>query len=244
MLRTTINSGILKECIDAVMAVTKEGKFNVSESGMSLKGVDSSNIAMITLELGKNAFLMYDAVQCEIGIDLKRFSDLMAGEKEEDVRLETTPDLSRLIIQLGGLTYTISLLDPSTIKSAPKIPDIELPCEIVLTGSEFRHAIRAAEKISDYILLGVDYDRFFMEAEGDMDRVRFEMTKDELISLTPGTVKSLYPVEYLSKMSKVIEKVPMVKIELGTNVPVRLSFDIADGSGKAGYLLAPRVEEE
>ena len=59
----------------------------------------------------------------------------------------------KLLIDVGGLSYTLSLLDPSTIRAEPRIPQLELPAKVVMNGADLRRAVKAAEKISATICL-------------------------------------------------------------------------------------------
>ena len=55
-----------------------------------------------------------------------------------------------------------------------------------MNGTDLRHAVKAAEKISNHMLMGVSGDTFYMEAKGDTDQVRLEMSRDQLIDLKSG----------------------------------------------------------
>jgi proliferating cell nuclear antigen len=83
-----------------------------------------------------------------------------------------------------------------------------------------------------------------MIAEGDTDNIRREFGKDELKSLTPNEARSLFSLDYLKDMGKVMSKAAEVEIFLGLDHPVRFSFDIANGNGHVEYLLAPRIEAD
>jgi proliferating cell nuclear antigen len=45
-------------------------------------------------------------------------------------------------------------------------------------------------------------------------------------------------------MVKAISTAKAVTIFLGNDYPVRMEFELANGNGKATYLLAPRIEQE
>jgi proliferating cell nuclear antigen len=145
---------------------------------------------------------------------------------------------------MRGLAYTMSLLDPSSIRKEPKVPALDLPARIVLRGEDMKRAVKAAEKVSDYMSIGVKGDVFFMEAEGDTDKVLVEMTRDQLIDIQPADAKSLFSLDYLSDMSKIVGKASEITIDLGKDYPLKLRLKIADGHGEVSYMLAPRVESE
>ena len=123
-------------------------------------------------------------------------------------------------------------------------PNPDLPGRIVIRGEDLKRAVKAAEKVSDYMSMGIMGDTFFMEADGDTDNVRLEMTKDQLIEIKPGDAKSLFSLDYLSDMSKILGKASEITIDIGKDYPLKIRFKIAEGHGDVSYMLAPRVESE
>ena len=245
MFKATINAELLKDAIASLAVIVDEVRFRMKPEGISVKAVDPANVAMVTFELGSSAFDEYSADECEIGIDLNKITDLMGiTDKGDTVRIELEDENHKLLIDVGGLSYTLSLLDPSTIRAEPRVPQLELPSKVVMNGTDLRHAVKAAEKISNHILMGVSGDTFFMEAKGDTDQVRLEMGRDQLIDLKSGEASSLFSLDYLINIAKPTNKVNEVSLSLGRDFPVIIDFEIANGAGRISYLLAPRIESD
>ncbi len=245
MFKAVINAELLKDAIASLAVIVDEVRFRIKPEGISVKAVDPANVAMVTFELGSTAFDEYSADECEIGIDLNKITDLMGiTDKGDTVRMELEEENHKLLIDVGGLSYTLSLLDPSTIRAEPRVPQLELPVKVVMNGTDLRHAVKAAEKISNHILMGVSGDTFFMEAKGDTDQVRLEMGRDQLIDLKSGEASSLFSLNYLTDMAKFTNKVNEVSLSLGRDFPVIIDFEIANGAGRISYLLAPRIESD
>jgi proliferating cell nuclear antigen len=245
MFKAAINAELLKDAIASLAVIVDEVRFRIKPDGISVKAVDPANVAMVTFELGSTAFDEYSADECEIGIDLNKITDLMGiTDKGDTVRMELEEENHKLLIDVGGLSYTLSLLDPSTIRAEPRVPQLELPVKVVMNGTDLRHAVKAAEKISNHILMGVSGDIFFMEAKGDTDQVRLEMGRDQLIDLKSGEASSLFSLNYLTDMAKLTNKVNEVSLSLGRDFPVIIDFEIANGAGRISYLLAPRIESD
>ncbi len=245
MFKAIIESEKLKETIEAVSSIVEEAKINLTPDGISVKAVDPANVAMITLNLESAAFEEFTATEGELGVDLKRLNDILGmAEKAEIVEIELDEESHKLVISMSGLTYKISLLDPASIRKEPKVPQLELPATIVLSGNDLKRAVKAAEKVSDHMCMGVDSEIFYLEAEGDSDRMRLDITKDQLISLEPADVRSLFSLDYLADMVKSAGKANEVTIELGKDFPTMIKFRIANGNGEVNYLLAPRIESD
>jgi len=245
MFKATIDADTLKSSIEALSVLVDEARFKISPEGFTVRAVDPANVAMVSFELGSNAFEEFAADDSEIGMDLSKISDIfgVAG-KDDKVSMELDEMSQKMSLHVGGLSYTLALLDPSTVRAEPRIPQLELPAEVVLNGKDLQRAVKAAEKISDHMLLGVEGDAFYMEAEGDTDRVRLDIPRDQLIDLKSGEARSLFSLDYLSDIVKPASKSNEVTVELGKDFPVKIGFTIAGGEGKIGYLLAPRIESD
>jgi proliferating cell nuclear antigen len=166
--------------------------------------------------------------------------------KGDALTLNLLEDERKLELSFGGYRYSISLLDVNTIRKDPNPPGIDLPGKAVLSGEALNNAIKAAAVISDKIALGIDPDAmtFYMEAEGDTDHIKLALGEDELVALNPVRARSLFSIDYLKDMGRVMARADKVEVHLGIDHPVRFVFDIADGNGRVEYLLAPRIEAD
>lgn len=243
MFKAVISAENLRDAVEAVSSLVDEVKFSISEKGLELKAVDPANVAMVSLRIDASAFEFFKSTPGEIGIDLVRLSDLLSmADRGENIRLELDEENHKLNIGVGSLSYTLSLIDPSAIRKEPRLPDLDLPAHVILPGTELRRAVKAAEKVSDHVVLGVTDDLFFMEAKGDIDSLKLKIPSSELLGLKPGEARSLFSLDYLSDMAKSIGKASEVTLELGVDYPLRINFKI--NQVEVSYLLAPRIEQE
>ncbi|NJD54473.1 MAG: DNA polymerase sliding clamp [Candidatus Methanoperedens sp.] len=245
MFKALIGAEKLKDSIESISTLVDEARFRLTPQGLSVKAVDPANVAMVSFEISKDAFDSFEATEGELGIDLTKLIGVMEmAEKSDNIELELDEASHKLIVRMRGLAYTMSLLDPSSIRKEPKVPSLDLPAHIVIRGEDIKRAVKAAEKVSDYMSMGVKGDVFFMEAEGDTDKVHVELGKNQLIDLQGTDAKSLFSLDYLSDMSKILGKSNEVNIDLGKDFPLKIRIKIAEGHGEVSYMLAPRVESE
>ena len=248
MFEARIDANVLRECIESITAVVDEGKLRITGEGFKLRAVDPANVAMISFELQRDAFADFrvdaEAAAIETGIDFVKLRDILGISGRDDVNLKLDERAQKLFAKMGSLAYTISLLDPVSLRKEPKVPELEFPVQVTIETEEFRRTIRAAEKIGDHIVLGVDGEEFYMEVEGEMDKLRLGLRKEQLIHLTPGTLHSLYSLDYIAAMSKGMSHAENITLNLGKDYPLQVDFDVAGGKGKVSYLLAPRIESE
>jgi proliferating cell nuclear antigen len=247
MLKATIDAEIFRESIDAIAALVTECRLHTAEDIIRTRAVDTANVAMVSLELRNGAFDTFSATPGELGLDIAKMKNILGMMSKGDaLTLSLLDEERKLELSFKGYRYSVTLLDVNTIRKDPNPPTIELPGKVVITGNALNSAIKAASVISDKIALGIDPDAmtFYMEAEGDTDHIKLALGESELVSLSPVRARSLFSLDYLKDMGRVMARADEVEVHLGIDHPVRFIFTIADGNGRVEYLLAPRIEAD
>ncbi|RCU47254.1 DNA polymerase sliding clamp [Haloplanus salinus] len=247
MFKAIVSASTLRDALDSVSVLVDECKVRLNEDGLSIRAVDPANVGMVDLSLDSAAFESYEADGGVIGVNLARLEDIAGmGNAGDLVHLELDEETRKLHIRIDGLSYTLALIDPDSIRQEPDIPDLDLPARIVVEGNQLDRGITAADMVSDHINLRVDEgaETFHIEAEGDTDDVDFEMGPDALIDLEAGPADSLFSLDYLKDMNKAIPGDAEVTIELGEEFPVKLHYEFAEGLGNVTFMLAPRIQSD
>jgi proliferating cell nuclear antigen len=247
MFKAIVNASTLRDSLDAVSVLVDECKIRLNEEELSIRAVDPANVGMVDLTLEAAAFESYEADGGVIGVNLDRLEDIAGMANSDDlVHLELDEETRKLHIEIEGLSYTLALIDPDSIRQEPDIPDLDLPAEITLEGAQLNRGIKAADMVSDHIRLRVDEteETFHIEAEGDTDDVDLKLTSEDLIDLTAGPADSLFSLDYLKDMNKAINADAEVRVELGEEFPVKLHYEFAEGLGNVTFMLAPRIQSD
>jgi proliferating cell nuclear antigen len=247
MFKAIVSAETLGTALDSVSVLVDECKIHLEEDGISIRAVDPANVGMVDLSLDAAAFESYEADGGLIGVNLSRLEDIVGmADSGQLVELELDEETRKLHTQIDGLEYTLALIDPDSIRQEPDIPDLDLPAEVVIEGSDIDRAVTAADMVSDHIALGVEEgdDAFYVQAEGDTDDVHLELDREDLIDLQAGEARSLFSLDYLKDMNKAIPKDGEVTAELGEEFPVKMHFDIAEGQGSVTFMLAPRIQSD
>ncbi|HLE97580.1 MAG TPA: proliferating cell nuclear antigen (pcna) [Candidatus Thermoplasmatota archaeon] len=243
MLTARCKADVLKKVYDATSMLVDEVKFKITPDGMTLKAVDPAHVAMVDLSLRKGAFLEYKADEMELGVDLDKFGEVLklaTGDDEVDISYDQ--ENHRLVLKIGNITRRMSLVDTGGMAD-PKVPKLDLPCTVTIRPEELERGIKASEAVSDHVALVADPDGFELVAEGDADNVNLKLHKSMLPALKcTGKVKSLFSLDYFANMIKASKGSDGVHLNLGSDYPVKIEFDIAGGNGHVTYLLAPRIE--
>ena len=245
MFKSSIKGNKIKEVTNALTIMVDEAKFNITPSGMFVKAVDLANVAMVSLTLEKEAFESFEATEGILGINLQKLSSFVEmADSEDTVALELDEENHKLKVEIRGLSYTMLLLDPESMRKEPKIPSLDLPIEISINGTDFKYGLKAAEKIAEYVNFGIDakVSNFYLSASGDTDDVIYEVPVERLKIIKASEAKSLFAIEYLTDIQKLTEKTGDISIIMGKDYPVKISFPISDGKGMVEYMIAPRVE--
>lgn len=243
MFKFVIKQSILKDIIDAIEAVVEDDiKLQIDENGFRIEAVDPSNVAMVFMQAKREAFDFYQANKLDLAmslVTLKKYTDI----KDIPVSIELDEATHRLKISQGKTKYNMSLIDPTSIKAGPRIPQLDMPCEIVMRGSDFQDAVRAVEKVADHAIFEQDEEKFSISAKGDIDSANVEFALSELTGVKHGVSRALFSLDYLyPNMARVFAK-NSIKIETGVDYPCRVSLNIGENIF-VSYLLAPRIEQE
>jgi proliferating cell nuclear antigen len=243
MLSCRIKGSNLKEVVDALSIFLDSVRIHITNSGLSVKAVDQANVAMVALSLSEKAFEHFNASNGEIAVDLVKFASILElMDKEGTAEIVIDEKEHKLRVEFNGLAYTLSLLDPTSMKQEPKIPKIDLPVEFTVPGTELKYGMKAAEKIATYVFLSMKNTVFSITASGDTDDMVYPIAADKITIKKSADVSSMFAIDYLNQIVKVAEKSDEVTVLLGKDYPLRLKFSIAEKNGNLEYMIAPRVE--
>ena len=244
MFAADLKSDTLKGLVNIISTLIDEVKFTIKPEGMTLKAVDAAHVAMIEMDITKEAFESYSAEDTELGLDLDKVKGVLklAGAGEI-IKMEQDDSSGKLVFKVGNITRRMSLID-TTGMSDPKVPQLNLAATITVGIEELQKGIRAVESISDHITLKAGPEFFELSCEGDTDSVSLKLENGSAKIDTDSNVCSMFPPEYLANIIKAIPTGTQVNIELDNDYPVKLVFALASGAAKVNYLLAPRIESE
>ena len=234
---------IFKRIVETISMIVSEAKFNVESGGLQIRAVDPAHVAMVDLRVDPEAYDEFKADNVELGVDLDKLGDIIKlGRGSEAVHLVYDEHSQRMVMTIGNLVRRMTLLDTATM-SDPKIPNLQFPAKIEISTEELMRGIRAAESVSDYVILLVEQDKFELSA-GTQEQMVQTFDEDKLFSIEcKDRVRSLFSLDYLSSMVKAIKE-DRISLSIGNDYPVRIDFSVLNGHGKVSYLLAPRTEAE
>jgi len=233
MLSATANTRLLKKAVRACNAFLNETRVRISEEGIAIRAVDAGNICLTDISIPKEGFESFDAKEGVIGINISRLNDVLKAVKDDFVEIEYDKNLK---LKAGKTSYSLALIDPSSLKAEPKLPVLDLKAETIVEGNEFKNAISMASKVTDYVVFSAG-DGFYMVAEGDIEEIRIDFSE----GYTGEQARVMLSLEYLKEIAKVVDKDDTIRIAIGTDLLVRINIE-SEFSTTILYLIAPRIE--
>lgn len=239
----TINNGEIRSILKSATVLVDECRVFFEDDEMRIRGTDPSGVGLVLIEVSDEAFDDTVFNPGEACFDLNEMMDMIktvgTGEDVELVLEDRAMSIDTL-----DLSFTLSLIDPDTLKRDHNKPDLDLPAEVVFDASAFQRGIDAADLVADHVEFGIDEENsaFYMEAKGDVNRVILRKEKQDLVTLTTESVSSTYSIEYLKDICSAFPEDHNVTISLGEDYPVEISFDVIDDKATVTYFISPRLQ--
>jgi proliferating cell nuclear antigen len=229
-----------RNSIEAISALIDEGTFEVDSTGLKLRAMDPSQIALVDFELPAKAF---ESFKCEkpmtLGVDFTELSKITKRCKPED-KIDISVE-KRMKMLFRGETrreFTTSIIESTG--NPPKEPNIDFNANVKITPQMIKDVLKDAELISNHVALKIDKG-FNIKSDGDTGSVEIDLPEDRLLSLeAKEPARSVFSLEYMNNILKAAEIPSVVQINLKTDAPLKVEYSIGDG--RVIYYLAPRIE--
>ncbi|VVC01292.1 DNA polymerase sliding clamp [uncultured archaeon] len=236
-----------KSAIDSVVALIDEGALDITPSGLVLKAMDPSQIAMVCFSMPKTAFVEYevgDAVRVGLNFDnlSKILSRAQAGEKLE-IAQEENKILIRFYEGKHKRSFKVPVLEMPL--GAGREPNLVADCDIQMLGGTLKDHLRDAALVSTHVSLQAGSEGFKLECHGDSSDLLVEEEKDSptLIKLTSTSpAKATFPLQYLEDISKGCPESAPITLHLKSNSPLKVEYEVE--GAKLAYYLAPRIDSD
>jgi proliferating cell nuclear antigen len=245
--QAAITGGDIKEFVGTLRAIVDEAKFNVGPDGIRVRAVDPANVAMDDGVLSAGAFESYTASEGILGLNLERLEEVLKlANKGDLVELSFDTNTFKLVIHIDGVEFTMACIDPDSIRMEPEIPDMDLPVSFTTDEAQISRGVKAADMVSDHIQLRCDETEqaVFIEAFGDTDDVSLELTEEEYTELTAVDAEALFSLDYVNDIVREFPTGAEITITFGTDFPMMIEYEFADGECEILSMIAPRIRSD
>ncbi|MCL4314859.1 MAG: DNA polymerase sliding clamp [Candidatus Thermoplasmatota archaeon] len=244
MTRITMSVKNLKEIADLLNTVVTETKLKLDNSGISIKAVDPSHVAMISMDVPKESLTEYSLErEEELAVDVERLKSVLKVARDSD-EITMNVEKDKIAFEIGAVVKKINLLDGNSV-TIPRIPKIGAESYVVITKQDFDKGLRAAEDVSDSIRLTLSPTEFKARSSSESEESELVLPREMLKEIKcEGSVKSSYPIEYLIKFTRALQSCDEFKLSFRDDYPLTIDFKFGKDSLITGaFYLAPRMEE-
>ena len=237
---TIVNTKSWKNSIEAIVALIDEGTLQLDESGMKLRAMDPSQIALVDFFLPAESFEKYKVDKpVNIGINFLELSKITKRLKSDD-QIELSLESRLKMVFKGATTRTFNLAIIESTSTPPKEPNIEFTSEIKLGASVLKEALKDAELVSNHVAMKLD-DGFSITADGDTGSVDINFTDENILGMNvDANSRSVFALDQLNNLLRAADQKTIVLLKIKTDAPIRIEYAIGDG--RVIYYLAPRIE--
>jgi proliferating cell nuclear antigen len=248
-LTAAVSVGRVQRFLDAIRTVNDEFQLEVTPDGLTGNVVNDSRTTMGSVHLDARACESYQATTGKITIQTGRLREVTRMTSNRDVmHLTLDGDSQTLDVEADGVECSLKMNDGGQMPAVSGLDEADHPSVCVLEGGELKRIMKAAGHVSTEVDFRIEHtrERFVAEANGDSDRLIAPREADDVEELLVGTVPvaSTFDLGYLRQIRRPIHKRTEVTLALGTDSPLLVAFDIADGAGHVEYSIAPVVADD
>lgn len=239
VVRIEASAGTIEKIVTSLGEVRPDAAVCLESDGVQAVVADPAMVMMGRVEVDPEAFGEYQVDgYLEPGLRLEKLEKIL-GLYGQDAEVVLELDEDQAEISSSSMSNRVRHVEQDE-DDQPSGLDQELPAEVSIAASRLNGVVAQAEIFTDRVELVAQDDVLEIAASGDDGQGRTELELDEPVDERLETMLSL---DYLDDAAGQLADVgDQVTIELGDDLPVRLSTD-SDGIN-VEYLIAPRIEEE
>jgi proliferating cell nuclear antigen len=239
--------GLLKDSMKTISDLISEGLFQLEEDGLRLVAADPALVGLVHFKIEKDLFEEFDLdEETMVGLNIENLYSILRRANSDDTITFELDDSRFHITMENSSTRNFSL--PRLNLSEDDIPEtdqLEFDFEAELEASVIEGAVKDAMVVSDAVTISASDAELVIAAEGDQSNAEFTITEgsEGVLSMDGEKVKSMFSLDYLSKMIGGKKLSENVTIKLGNDFPMRMEF-VRPDEMDLSFVLAPRIEEE
>jgi DNA polymerase III sliding clamp (beta) subunit (PCNA family) len=232
---------LLRILIRISSLLTKTATLYITPSGITISAIDDSQIAMVKLTVQNNAFEKYHATRFKLGLDLDRLKTIINLANPYEI-IEMKYVQNRLFVSIEELQTRMGIID---LKNIPDINTAILNASghSILKSDKLKRGLMASHDIVDSVVLGIDCNKFELRAEKDVNTVRLQLKKEDLIELESAAYfESIYSRKHLQDIIQCLPSESLIRVQFGDRTPLKIDYEFPNEAGQMTYFLMPEVE--
>ncbi len=213
------------------------------KDGISVSAVDTASIGLVNMDVKGNIFDSFEANEESFGLPVNRFLDVLRlCETIDDVLyMRFNESENTLEIECGGLYYSLSLLETSSVKPVPEVPDLDLTCSVTFESGELTDAVSAGNMFSDFITFRSDGSKVSVSGGGENNAILSKNGSD-LVFFEGENANSTFKASYFDSILSKIGDEEELTVDFGIDYPALVTFSPKNIDCSIEYVLAPRIK--
>jgi hypothetical protein len=221
------------------LSLETEANIEVRKQGLRSRFLDPSGISMTKAELPSKFMEKYEAKkEGVLGLNVKNLREMLNSVKKgESVALVQTDNELKVHVKgkSGDHENVMRILDLPVREE--REPSLEFSAKIDINAKQLSDALKRANFVNRYVKFSAKDGTLMLSAKGDAGN--FE---EKLPSTGTGTAEAQFNIDYLKKMLGPTNKDTTVELNLKTNEPLKMKYDLNDKEANT-YWLAPYMTD-
>ena len=223
---------VFKDFFGLMKMMNDELTMYVDETGIQLRGMDPSHVAMVDAKILPELFEKFEHTEKTITVNLSEFCKFLdrLGSKEK-ATIQYNAERAEMVILAKKTGYSRRFTLPTLEPLDDEVPEpkIFFKAEARILTQSIERAIKDADLVSEHIKFSITKDAMSLEGRGDMGSAdnKFDKDSDELLELkVEEEATATYTLSYLKDMFGGLKKLTeVVAIELSTDMPMKIKAD-------------------
>mmetsp|Transcript_26347 Transcript_26347/g.47279 ORF Transcript_26347/g.47279 Transcript_26347/m.47279 type:complete len:257 (-) Transcript_26347:2740-3510(-) len=256
MFEARLTHGIvLKKIIEAIKDLVTDVNFEITAEGIFLQAMDSSHVALVTLNLKGSEFAEYRCDRPQtLGVSIVNLAKLMKLASNDDaIVLRAEDEANVLTMIFEGTTeskvseFNLNLI---TIDSEHLgIPDQDYNAVIKMSSNEFSRICRELTTITDTLNISADKESLKFAVSGDIGagsitlrNYESDKPEDRTLLEVNEPVRMAFALRYLNMFNKASSLSDTVTLFMSPDIPIVVEYGFE--TGHLRYYLAPKIADE
>ena len=251
------NAALLKKIVEAIKDLVTDAPFDCTENAICLQAMDSSHVALVSLNLASSLFETY---RCDrtinLGMSFANMAKALKCANNDDtcmIRYEEDDNVTFSFEDTKrGRTQEVTVRMMDIDNEHLGIPDQEYAAVVTLPAADFQKTCRDLAMFSDSLIITVTKAgvEFAGKGETGSSVVNFapsgSVDDENSVAITvTEPVNVNFSIKYMNHFTKATSLANKVKLSMSNELPIVVEYPIdEDSTSYLRFFLAPKIQED
>lgn len=252
-----VNGSLWKKIIESIKDVVEDANWECSSSGITLQGMDSSHVALVSLNLKSDGF---DSFRCDRNVSLGLSSInlgkiLKCASNDDSVTIRANDSSDNVSFIFESLSsekvsqFDLKLMDIDSEHLG--IPEMEYDAIVKMPSAEFHRICRDLTLLGESAQITCTKEGLNFVSSGSIGSGKISLrpnntldSEDDVISIELNEAVSLtFALRYLNYFTKATTLSPRVCLSFKSDNPLVVEYQVSE-LGTLKFYLAPKIEDD